>query len=130
MESYRFFGVTASGVVFSDRSLDCADDAEAREMAVSLRQANSGIEVWDVAAFARSPASRFRAKRRIRRSPTREICAYPYAAAAIAARMLRAMLWVSLAFVQGASGWEILSSCPLRRSLWQSQNIETAFSVP
>jgi hypothetical protein len=58
MESYRFFGVTASGVVFSDRSLDCADDAEAREMAVSLRQANSGIEVWDVSRCVCNIASK------------------------------------------------------------------------
>lgn len=59
MESYRFFGVTESGTIFSDRSFDCADDAEARDMAVSLMQANSGIEVWDVSRcvckIARTP---------------------------------------------------------------------------
>ena len=48
MESYRFFGVTESGAIVSDRSFDCADDAEARNMAVSLKEADNGIEVWDV----------------------------------------------------------------------------------
>jgi hypothetical protein len=48
MESYRFFGVTDSGAIVSDRSFDCADDVEARDMAVSLKEPNNGIEVWDV----------------------------------------------------------------------------------
>jgi len=59
MESYRFFGVTESGAIVSDRSFDCTDDAEARDMAVSLKEANRGIEVWDVSRcvckIARTP---------------------------------------------------------------------------
>jgi hypothetical protein len=48
MESYRFFGVDAQGEIVSDQFFECADDEEARGLAVVLQEQGAGIEVWDV----------------------------------------------------------------------------------
>ena len=48
MATYRFFGVDDFGTVMSVQWIECVDDAEAQEIALSLRTEIRGIEVWDV----------------------------------------------------------------------------------
>jgi hypothetical protein len=48
MATYRFFAVDELDAVKSVQWIDCTDDANATEMAKSLRTEVLGVEAWDV----------------------------------------------------------------------------------
>jgi hypothetical protein len=63
VQTYRLYGVNASGDVVSEDHVQCIDDAEARAAAEARRSDGVDVEIWDVSRRVPKRAERRQARR-------------------------------------------------------------------